>query len=226
VRKFGHGDHIQNNFKMVASDYTKEPVKPTLDAEPCYEDHPRGFKSENGFFDVHDVRVAAYYSVFAGGLGVTYGHHSIWSMTTEPGDYFIMDWQTAILRPGGAQVQYVRKLIESRPFLERVPDQSLIVDNIKGANYVAATRGNSYAFLYSPNGLYFKLQMGIITGESVKSCWYNPRNGEVTEGDVIPNRGVVQFIPPSSGRGEDCVLILDDATSRQPNYKVADKKII
>src|SRR5690606_19026449 len=76
----GHGKVNNENYKMITDDYDRLPVKPTFDAEPCYEDHPIGFKAENGYFDAADVRRAAYWAVFAGGMGHTYGHHCIWSM--------------------------------------------------------------------------------------------------------------------------------------------------
>ena len=53
---------------MIAADYTRKPVKPCLDAEPGYEDHPVELRSENGYFDEHDVRKSAYWALFAGAL--------------------------------------------------------------------------------------------------------------------------------------------------------------
>jgi len=205
----GHGEGIQANYAFVESDYGRTPVKPTLDAEPCYEDHPIGFRAENGYFDQADVRKAAYYAVFAGGFGHTYGHHSIWSMTTEPADYFIMTWKDAILRPGAAQMKHLRALIESRPFLERVPDQSLLARNYPGANYMAGTRGETYAFIYCPNGLPAAVAMGILKGDRVTAAWFDPRTGETRAIGDMDNKDVVTFTPPSSGRGEDWVLVLD-----------------
>lgn len=205
----GHHLPIRANYGKVAADYALAPVKPTLDAEPAYEDHPVNFNAANGYFDQADVRTGAYYAVFAGGFGHTYGHHSIWSMTTEPAPYFIMHWRQAIVRPGALQMRHVRDLIESRPFLERVPDQSLVADNATGANYVAATRGNDYAFLYSPNGVPFKAVLGKIAGARVKASWYDPRTGEYSAAGEYENGGERTFVPPSSGRGGDWVLVLD-----------------
>jgi len=108
----GHSFNVLNYIK-VEEDYKLMPVKPVLDGEPCYEDHPINFKPENGYFNNFHVRRAAYWGVFAGGFGHTYGHHSIWSMTTKPTDYFILTWKEAIDRPGGNQMQYLRNLIES-----------------------------------------------------------------------------------------------------------------
>jgi hypothetical protein len=205
----GHGASDRANYELVAKDYALEPVKPTLDGEPCYEDLPIGFKPDNGYFDAADVRKAAYWALFSGACGHTYGHHSIWSMTTEPTDYFIMDWKTALHRPGAAQMRHVRALMESRPFFERVPAPELLAANYEGANTQAATRGRRYAMFYSPNGLPIRAVLGLLEGASVSVSWYDPRVGQWLDAGLHDNSGEAAFIPPSSGRNEDWVLVLD-----------------
>ncbi|MCM3626130.1 glycoside hydrolase family 140 protein [Paenibacillus glycanilyticus] len=205
----GHHEWIRTNYDKVAADYHREPIKPVVDGEPCYEDHPINFKADNGYFDADDVRKAAYHAVFAGAFGHTYGHHSIWSMTTEPDTYFIMSWQDAILRPGAEQMTHLRSLMESRPFLERIPDQSLIAENYSGANRMTAARGERYAMIYSPNGIPFRAVMGKIRGNTVKASWLDPRTGAWKDNGEYPNRGEVHFHPPTSGRDGDWILVLD-----------------
>ena len=209
----GHGTKNLDNYNKIREDYERLPVKPVLDGEPRYEDHPIGFKPENGYYDDADVRQAAYWAVFAGAFGHTYGHHCVWNMCTQPSDYFVMDWKTAIMRPGASQMKYLKALIESRPFLERVPDQSIIAANYPGANHIQATCGNNYGFLYSPNGLPISVNMGKISGEKVKAYWYNPRTGKSQFIGEFDNKGTVDFICPTSGRGNDWILVLDDASS-------------
>ncbi|MGE5599832.1 MAG: putative collagen-binding domain-containing protein, partial [Bacteroidota bacterium] len=167
-------------------------------------------------FDDFDVRQAAYWAVFAGACGHTYGHHSIWSMHREYEEYFIMPWTDAILRPGGGQMRYLRRLIESRPFFERVPDQELLAENYEGANHLRATRGKSYALVYSPHGLPIKVRMGRIGGQRTVAHWYNPRDGSGSAIGEYGNEGVRVFLPPSRGRGEDWVLVLDDVEAGFP----------
>ena len=207
----GHGSLHNANYDMIAKDYALSPTKPTLDGEPCYEDHPVGFKAANGYFDAADVRKAAYWALFAGAFGHTYGHHSIWSMTREPADYFIMDWKQALLRPGAAQMRHARTLMESRPARGRVPDQTLLADNYEGANHLRACRGEGYAFVYSPNGLPFRVRLGAISGDRVVATWFDPRTGRSTPAGEANNEGEMKFSPPSSGRTDDWVLIVDDA---------------
>lgn len=204
----GHRRVNIENYKMVTEDYNRLPTKPTFDAEPCYEDHPIGFNPVNGYFDDADVRKAAYWAVFAGGLGHTYGHHCIWSMRTEIEPYFIMDWKTALFRPGAKQMKHLRSLMESVSFLDRVPDQELIAENYDGANHLRATRGADYGLIYSPSGLKIKVNMGILQGDSVEAQWYDPRTGEYVYIDRYENKGVLDFLPPSSGRGHDWVLVI------------------
>ena len=79
----GHGSgHDVPVWNLVQRDWNLVPVKPTLDAEPNYEDHPVNpwptWKPENGYFREYDVRKQTYRSVFSGACGVTYGHHSVW----------------------------------------------------------------------------------------------------------------------------------------------------
>lgn len=217
----GHGDLNKDNYNLIGMDYYKSPLKPTLDGEPCYEDHPIGFKPERGYFDAADVRKTAYWAVFAGALGHTYGHHCIWSFNQERSPCFIMQWKDAAQRPGANQMQFVRALMESRPFLERVPDQNLIAENYEGANHLQATRGKNYAFIYTPNGLNIKVNMGKISGETVRAYWYDPRTGGFQFIGTYENKGILTFVPPTSGRENDWVLVLDDESM---NYPVPGKR--
>jgi hypothetical protein len=96
--------------------------------------------------------------------------------------------------------------------LDRVPDQSLIVEHELGtAERIQATRGKDYAFIYTAAGKSFTVNLGKISGAKLNASWYNPRNGELKKADQVTNKGQQKFTPPSSGYGQDWVLILDDA---------------
>ena len=73
----GH-ERDRDNYHRIAADYARTPPKPCLDGEPGYEDHPSGFKVENGYLNDYDVRKFAYWALFAGAHGHTYGCHDIW----------------------------------------------------------------------------------------------------------------------------------------------------
>jgi hypothetical protein len=205
----GHGKLNLETWEFIKADWDKTPVKPTLDGEPRYEDHPIGFNPVNGYFDAADVRQAAWWGVMAGGLGVTYGHHSIWSMNRESEPYFPLNWRQAMVRPAAGQMRFLKQLALSRPMLERIPDQDLVVEQYEGASRILAARGEAYAFLYSPSGLKINVQLGRIRGRKVHASWFNPRTGFCMEIGIFPNEGTHAFLPVLSGRGEDWVLVLD-----------------
>jgi len=201
-------------YDHIATSYAQTPTKPTMDAEPIYEDHPVCFNAKDfGIANAFDVRKAAYLALFAGAHGHTYGCHDIWQMYS-PSRPAVNDprlyWPEAMELPGASQMKFVRQLMESRPMLERVPDQSLIVENdASPAERIQATRGKNWAFVYSSAGRAFTMNMGKITGKTVKTAWFKPRTGEQKTNGNAANTGQQKFTPPTSGYGQDWVLILD-----------------
>lgn len=217
----GH-DYNRDNYNRVAADYRRAPPKPCLDGEPGYEDHPAGFKKENGYLNDYEVRKFAYWATFAGAHGHTYGCHDIWQFLgpqRPPVTFARTPWREALQLPGAGQMQYLRRLLESRPYLTRVPDQGLIVgDAGKGTDHVRATRdeAGSYALVYVASGKPVAIDLGKLSGERVEVSWYDPRTGAVRKGGSRERKGNVTFEPPSSGAGHDWVLVLDDAAKKYP----------
>jgi hypothetical protein len=210
-----------NSYDKIEAVYYKVPVKPVMDGEPIYEDHPVCFNAKDlGISNALDVRRSAYLDIFAGAHGHTYGCHDIWQMYSskfESVNGAKIPWREAMELQGANQMIFLRKLIESHPILERVPDQSLIVENnYPPAERIQATRGNDYIFVYSTAGRPFTLNMGKIKGEKCVMYWFNPRNGAITNWELINNPGTKKFSPPSSGYGQDWVLVIDDESKKYP----------
>ena len=111
----GHGRPTTPGYEMLARDNAKFPVKPTMDGEQVYEDHPINFNPANGYYDAVDVRVTMWRNLLSGSCGNTYGHHSIWCMNREPGTYFTMKWQDSLHRPAAEQMYVFRDFIENSP---------------------------------------------------------------------------------------------------------------
>ena len=230
MRQNGHVAEFTGRYSNTRKDYDRVPVKPVLDGEPIYEDHPVSFKAnELGHSIASDVRRPLYWDLFSGAFGHTYGHHSVWQMFDpkrgKPINNPLMPWYAAIDQPGAAQMQHARALIESRPFLTRIPDDSIIVTDsvptsVPGAGryHFAATRdeSGSYAMIYAPVGRKFSVQMDKITGAKVKGWWFNPRDGGAKEIGQFENKGVREFTPPDYGEMIDSVLVLDDAAKSYP----------
>ncbi|HWB95716.1 MAG TPA: glycoside hydrolase family 140 protein, partial [Bryobacteraceae bacterium] len=217
MHQTGHGlAEPTQCWLKIRRDYERTPIKPVMDGEPLYEDHPLAFRSRDyGYsFDAH-VRQRAYWDVFSGACGHTYGNHAAWQMYTpgrRPVNGPLYYWQEAVQRPGANQMRYVRQLVESRPYFSRIPDQTMIVDALSGADYLTATRGDGYAFVYSPQGRRIRLYLGKIPGERLKAWWYSPRDGAATIIGEFPNQGRQEFQPPSEGFGSDWILVLDDVS--------------
>jgi Protein of unknown function (DUF4038)/Putative collagen-binding domain of a collagenase len=205
----------------IGKDYARKPIKPVFDGEPLYEDHPLGFKAKDfGYSNAADIRRAAYWGVFAGGHGYTYGNHSMWQFFDKgrvPVNGPIKDWHEALRAPGGDQVRHLRALIESRPFLTRIPDQSLLLsDPSAGTKRVQATRDSegTYAFVYCPAGRPVEVSLNWVEGPGVKAWWFDPRTGQ--------NRAVAEFVgkkqlvfePPTPGENLDWVLVLDSLAAK------------
>jgi hypothetical protein len=221
----GHDRRDSDNYRMVAADYGLKPHKPTLDGEPRYEDVAVGFLPSKGlgWFDDYDVRQGAYWALFAGAFGHTYGCHPIWEFHApgrKPWEYSPVRryWHEALDLPGAQSMTHVRELLESRPPLSRVPDQSLIVAGQgPGEDHIQATRGDDYLFVYVPTGKPVSVALGKISGSKVREWWFNPRDGEVITIGESPNQGTKQYAPPGKpGRGNDWILVLDDAAKKYP----------
>ncbi|MES1217629.1 MAG: putative collagen-binding domain-containing protein, partial [Bacteroidota bacterium] len=60
----------------------------------------------------------------------------------------------------------------------------------------------------------FHVVLGKIAGNELQAYWYNPRTGKSTDIGNIPNKDEKEFTPPSSGYGQDWVLVLDDASKK------------
>ena len=215
----GHGSGRSTPvWAMIEHDYALSPAKPTLDAEPNYEDHPinpwPAWNPANGYFRDHDVRQQSYRSVFAGGCGVTYGHHSIWQFCGErhaPINHADRTWQEAIDRPGAGQMIHLRRLMESRPYFSRIPDQDILVDNpAERGCHMRATRDEAgrYAFIYTPLVQPITVRLGWAAGACVRAWWYNPRTGSAAAIGEFAAQGEIAFLPPVDG--PDWVLVLDD----------------
>lgn len=227
MRQNGHQSEFTGRYDKTREDYDRTPVKPVLDGEPIYEGHPVAFDAKKfGHSVAADVRRPFYWDVFTGAFGHTYGHHSVWSMHSPgraPVNAPLMPWTEAIDEPGAFQMGIGRRLMESRPFLTRVPDDSILVPTEyptlvpgAGTRRFVATRdeGGSYAMVYAPVGRAFTVRMDKVSGPKVKAWWFNPRDGKATAIGTFANQGERTFTPPTPGELLDWVLVLDDAAKK------------
>lgn len=215
----GHAELDQPVWKNVIRDWNLKPAKPVIDSEPCYEDlrvNPwTNWTPERGYFDDYDVRRQIYRSVFAGGFGVTYGQRSVWqfyspeaSKLNDSNDY----WYNVLDRPGAFQAGYLKKLIESRPYTERIPDSTIIINGQgeKGEHMEAFRdeRGR-YLMVYLPVGKKIEINTALLKAKKIKASWFNPRTGKTESTFLFNAKSIHSFTPPTVGYKNDWVLILD-----------------
>lgn len=220
----GHGARETEAWDWVKRDLALKPLKPTLDMEPCYEDHPVNpwdgkWTRARGYFDAYDVRARVYRGVFAGACGVTYGHHQIWQFLNTAlyppiniGDT-VIGWQKASRAQAAGEMQHLKNLMLSRPYFTRVGDQSIITSDT-GKDYrdlIVSTidSGRSYAMVYFPKGRTARLDLRRISGSKKNVWWYDVRTGRATSAGTASGSSRT-FTPPD--KTTDWVLVVDDAS--------------
>jgi hypothetical protein len=209
------------NYVPIERDYALQPPKPTFDGEPAYEYPPDALPAKRPVGALQ-VRRNAYWAVFAGAHGHTYGTHPIWQMYDEgrkPLWEVVTPWHRALDLPGATQLIYLKRLMLSRPYVTRIPDQSAILSEPpQGVEHVQVTRDGrpgqddaTYLLAYFPCHHRLTFNTGRIAGTTLHGWWYNPRTGTATSLGEMDNAKRMEFAPPTNVPGEDWVLVLDDA---------------
>jgi hypothetical protein len=201
----GHKDKPLEAFaEQLSAVYAMQPPVPVFDGEVNYEEHPINWDSDVGWHVASHARGAAYYQVFAGAFGHAYGDgavHQFW----EPGmdaPYEVRDaWYHALHHEGAGQMQHLKRLMLSRSFFDRIPDQSFVA-----AGDGRATRAVSgeWAMVYLHRGGSVSVDTSKLAGSTLAVTWFNPRTGESHPGEGTGSA----FEAPDD---EDWVLILDAA---------------
>lgn len=214
-----HGAHDHDNGLFIEADYAHTPTKPTVDGEPRYETIPVGFYFQHynryDRFDDYDVRQAAYWALLAGACGHTYGNNNIWQMWDvgrKPILFADIPWHVALDHPGAFQMGLLRRLFTSRAFQTLRPAPELILDGPRhgGAKVRAAcAEDGSFAFIYSPRGEAFTVDRRLLAAPRLKQIWFDPRYGNEHHIHTGDNGAIQTYAPPTSGRGNDWLLILE-----------------
>lgn len=211
-----HGIHSSHgrwvlNWPMVNYAYTMRPVRPVLDLETTYPELRLGWPPSVATDD--DARRSAYWAVFAGAAGHTYGHNSIWQMYSpkypgilSPRQY----WYEALDAPSARQMGYLRQLMEKHQFWTCRPDLSLLAFEQENPwEMCLALRGARSSLVYTPTGRELRINLERVGWPRVNAFWFDPReNKTIAIGEALC-QGTGEFSPPGSGPGRDWVLVLE-----------------
>ncbi len=149
--------------------YNKNPKKPVINSEPCYEQ--MGYSRKvYGRFDRFDVRKAAWQSVLSGGCGgLTYGAHGVWSWHTigtqfseEIGEAFDspMLWQNALQLKGATDYGMLKYILESNNLINIIPRNDLLVNETSEIRFAINDENTSCA-LYIPSNTNVKIKADL-----------------------------------------------------------------
>lgn len=210
TRHFG-----EDNWKYIRDDYALKPAKPTLDGEPSYEDIPYGLHDTlSGYWNAADIRRYAYWSVFAGGAGFTYGHNAVMQFYRngdKDASFFPkQEWKEGLKAEAAAQMKWLKTIMKTGSYFDRVPAQDAITYNGTKYDYITGIRSKSQALFYSFNGRNFHLDISKLKFSPKKASWFNPSNGtqvQISDYRISVNK---EFNPPGEKEnGNDWVLILE-----------------
>jgi hypothetical protein len=212
------------NYLAIEADYARQPVKPCLDGEPAYE-YPPDAMPEKRPVGALQVRRNAYWSVFAGAHGHTYGTHPIWQMYAEPRKPLwdvVTPWYESMDLPGAQQLSHLKALMLSRPFLTRIADQALVQrGQDEGIGRVQATRDGTfgghdatYIMVYIPGHRKVIIDTGCMPASELRGWWFDPTSGKTQALGEFKNQPNLSFETPERQDSSDWILVLDDASRK------------
>jgi len=170
----------EDNWRYVKRDY-KLSEKPTLDGEPSYEWILQGLHDiTQPYWVARDVRRYAYWSVFAGACGHTYGDNSVMQFYNAKGSgvtYGARDnWEIAIHHDGSGQMGYLKKLMENVKFTTgKMRDDLLISGQNNRYDRVAVFAGDGFLFAYNYNGVACEINTAEYIGKNI--YYFRPSTG-------------------------------------------------
>jgi hypothetical protein len=234
----GHG-LTPKNYELVKNDYNRKNPMPVFDGEPAYEDMPTTWPIKSDFHEGWMVRKRAYWSLFAGSFGHTYGHPSVcWMISEKERDNFRRySWFEALDRPGAWQMKILRDFLESRDLSQCIPDQDLLIEQNDKLEDVTdehiqacIEKEGKFACLYFPSGGEEAVDWRRLKIDQLQIWWFNPRDGQCyTQGNVITDKAislelikrdeeisVLKIKTPTCGNEQDWVCVIEDRNNQLP----------
>ena len=198
----------EDNWKYVLRDL-KLCNKPTLDGEPSYEGIPQGLHdASQPYWSAKDVRRYAYWSVFAGACGHTYGNNAVMQFYSEnrvPSYGAREYWYEAIHHDGSGQMGYLKALMTSVDFTSGSPRDDLLIGGQREKyGRVAVFAGDSFLLAYSFSGEPFELDLSNYIGAEMR--WFRPSTGVLSYIGKVDIKHYKVVPPVAAGEDTDTVF--------------------
>lgn len=221
--------HGQKNFerayRAALYDWRLPDPKPTLNSEPAYELFPVNYEHETvsqGYFDEYDMRQIAYWSVFSGSCGHTYGGNGVWQMYAADQDPsppnanypYLVEWKDGLNLSGASQMRHLRRLVETFPFTQFRPNEPFVAAHPfrpETGSYTVALTSPDAALVYSSHSETITLDWRQLDYQRVYVRWYDPRTGLYSDPAQWDITEAFQQIDPPGDimRGNDWVLVIE-----------------
>lgn len=201
----------EDNWKYVQRDYALS-EKPTLDGEPSYEWILQGLHDPTQpYWVAKDVRRYAYWSVFAGAAGHTYGDNSVMQFFTEPGEgvsYGAKEhWKYAMHHDGSAQMGYLKKLMLSVEYESGCSRDDLVIGGQREKyERIAVFAGKEFLMAYSYSGETFGISTSSYRG--MEAYYFRPATGGYSYIGRLEQDEFFAVSPENAGEDKDIVLLL------------------
>lgn len=202
-------------WEAITYDYNKlynGKPKPTIDSEAWYENN-KDFCGANAF----NIRRRAYFTIFAGAFGHSYGAGGIWDGLSAK-DTCSGSASDAIDYHGARDMGYISEFLHKLGdnFLSLRPNQSVIVtgnsDNYDTHIQAAISADKSFALIYSASDAPYTVDKAKLSHSSRVYSWYNPRTNTFQKANKLQSLGKSKtptFDPPGElGAGNDWILII------------------
>lgn len=186
------GPESPKHYSWMLSDYSKTPVRPTMLAEPCYEDND-DMGTPPVMNSAYQVRRAISWGFLSGGCGLFYGHKNVYKYTSKP------NWKDMLSRPAFIQYSSICAFFGRREWHKLVPDVShkLLIsgfgdDGSMDRAAAGLASDGSFAIIYIPSSRFITINMNCFN--SAKSIrWYDPTNNKYTIVGRYLNKGNLEF---------------------------------
>lgn len=177
-------------------------MKPVVDAEPCYENHPIGFDPAQGWFGELDVRRRILEGLFAGGIGAFYGCHDVWQMLTpgahEPITQARGSWRESLRLPGAERLGTVLSHFEGGVWKRTEPVGACVRGPLPTLSLPLAGPNAFLAYLSSTRAMSLHMK-------PASACWIEPESGARYEAEISAKI----MAPPFGDHERDWLLRLD-----------------
>jgi len=207
----------EDNWKYVDRDLSYETVKPTVDGEPSYEWIPQGLHDpKEPYWQAWDVRRYAYWSVFQGAMGHTYGDNAIMQFYNDlsvPGNYGVKEvWQDSLHHEGSSHMGHLAALMNRVDFTKGKAAEELLVSGQKEKyGRIAVFAGPDFLFCYDYLGEEFTVSLAAYQGRKMYAYWYDPTSGVSSFFQEVSGRKEITVKPVKRHCGQnDWVLIVGE----------------